>query len=550
MPLTLDLERGRDLVLALLPELILTGWALLLCLHVAWRHKESGAQRQTGWLSLAGQILALGAAAWLWRRGATVEGLTGIIAVDAFRFAATIIILLGTALTTMLSIGYLEREGIDIPEFHLMVLFAAIGMLFMVGGGDLLVIFLGLETMSVSVYVLAGINRHSPVSAEAALKYFLLGAFASAFLLYGIALLYGATGSTKLAIIGIQTADAAAGAPVLLWAGVALLLVGFAFKIAAVPFHMWAPDVYDGSPTPVTALMAATVKAAAFGALVRVLLQAIPMLHADWGRVLWWLAVVTMIAGNLLALAQRNVKRMLAYSSVAHAGYLLAALVPASTAGAAAFLFYMLFYTLTTVGAFAVLAAKGRGGERDVTTDDLAGLAESDPLLAAVMAVSMLSLLGFPGTAGFIGKWYVLFAATGAGHTGLAVILVLTSVLSAGYYLPVIMAMYMKPLVHERVHEGVLLPRTMRSVLAVLTLALVGFGVWPAGVMTLARNASRGFLPARTTSIAMPTPGARPTMPPMHGMASPHGGRPMPAMPPHGSPGTPPGAAARPRRPS
>jgi len=301
-----------------------------------------------------------------------------------------------------------------------------------------------------------------------------------------------------------------------------------------VPFHMWAPDVYDGSPTPVTALMAATVKAAAFGALVRVLLQALPSLHAHWDAVIWWLAAVTMVVGNLLALTQRNLKRMLAYSSVAHAGYLLAALVPGSTAGAAAFLFYLPFYTLTTVGAFAVLMAQGRGGERDVTSDDLAGLAESDPLLAAVMAVCMLSLLGFPGTAGFIGKWYVLIADTGAGYPGLAVVLVLTSVLSAGYYLPVIMAMYMKSRVHERAHEGVALPAAVRSVLALAMLALLAFGVWPARVMNLAREGSRTFLPTGVTSVATPGPGG----------VAPHGATGQ--MSPHGIPHPQPGAARPP----
>jgi NADH-quinone oxidoreductase subunit N len=547
----LDLEKGRDLVLALLPELLLTGWALLLCLHIAWRHREPGAQRQAGWLAVTGVILALAATAWLWLAGARTDGLTGMVAVDGFRFAASVIVLLGSGLASLMAIDYLEREGIDIPEYHLMVLFAAIGMLFMVNGGDLLVIFLGLETMSVSVYVLAGINRRSLLSAEAALKYFLLGAFASAFLLYGIALLYGATGTTKLALIGFQAGIAAHELPILLWPGIGMLIIGFAFKVAAVPFHMWAPDVYDGSPTPATAFMAATVKAAAFGAFVRVLLQALPLAQPQWSTVLFWLAAVTMVAGNLLALAQRSLKRMLAYSSIAHAGYLLVALVPASAAGAAAFLFYLLFYTLTTVAAFAVLMAKGRGGERDVTTDDLAGLAESRPVLAAVMAVAMLSLLGFPGTAGFIGKWYVLVAATGGGETVLAAVLVLTSVLSAGYYLPVIMAMYMKPRVHERAHDDALVPGALRGVLVAMTAALVLFGVWPNTVLGAARRASASFQPATPPQFAAP---GRPTMPGRPGaMMSPHGGMPAPASPhgaaprnPHGTSRPPTSGAPRP----
>ncbi len=489
----LDLTQGRDLALALLPELILTAWAMLVLLIAAWRHRSPDAQRLVGWLSLVGVILAIAACGWLWSRGARVEGLPTSVALDAFRWAASIVVLLGTALCIVISIAYLEREQIAIPEYHVMILFAAIGMLFLVGGSDLMVLFLGLELMSVAVYVLAGINRRSLLSAEAALKYFLLGAFASAFLLYGIALLYGATGSTRLALVAGTVPYLQGEARVLILAGIGLVIIGFAFKVAAVPFHQWAPDVYDGAPTPVTAFMAAAVKTAAFAAFARVLLQGLGQMHRDWSDVLWWLAVATMVAGNLLALAQRSLKRMLAYSSIAHAGYLLTALVTGSLAGAAALLFYLLFYTLVTVAAFGVLMAKGRGGERDVTVDDLAGLAQSQPLLAFVMAVAMLTLLGFPGTAGFIGKWYILYAVAGGGQQLLAALLVLASVVSAGYYLPVIMAMYMKPRLHERVHDDVQLAGVARGLLAAVALALVLFGVWPSRVLSAARDGSRAF---------------------------------------------------------
>ncbi|MFI5213448.1 MAG: NADH-quinone oxidoreductase subunit N [Gemmatimonadales bacterium] len=530
----LDLERGLDLATALLPELILTVWAMLLLLITAWRHRQPGIQRQIGWLSLAGTIVAIAATIWLWKSNAQVAGLPSTMAVDSFRWAVTLIVLLGVALTTILSIGYLDRESINVPEYHVLVLLAAVGMLFMAGGADLLIIFLGLETMSVCVYVLAGINRHSPFSAEAALKYFLLGAFASAFLLYGIALIYGATGTTKLAFVGFAVARPVSGVHVMLGAGIAMLLVGFGFKVAAVPFHMWAPDVYDGSPTPATAFMAATVKAAAFGALVRVLLVGLVNAQPDWARVVWWLAAVTMVAGNLLALAQRSLKRMLAYSSVAHAGYLLAALVAGSVAGAAAFLFYLLFYTLATIAAFAVLIAKGRGGERDVTLDDLAGLAETHPLLAGVMAISMLSLMGFPGTAGFVGKWYILLAATGGGYVTVAVVLVLASVVSAGYYLPVIMAMYMKPRATERAHQQTVLPNVVRVMLAAMLVALVYFGVYPGSALETARLGSSTFLPRMMTAQS-----ARPMqitpLPPGH-PGTPGGDSPQ--LPP-GHPGTP-----------
>jgi len=266
------------------------------------------------------------------------------------------------------------------------------------------------------------------------------------------------------------------------------LIVGFAFKIAAVPFHMWAPDVYDGSPTPVTAFMATGVKAAAFAALFRILNQAFAPVAA-WHDILWWLAVVTMIGGNLFALGQRSLKRMLAYSSVAHAGYLLVAVTAGGAAGTSAFLVYVIAYTLMSLGAFTVLSAKGRAGESDVLIDDLAGLASQRPWLAFALAVCMLSLLGFPGTAGFIGKWYILIAATSAGQNTLAAILVLTSVVSAGYYLPVIMAMYMKPQPVEGAHVDVWLDRWGRTAIAVVVVGLLLFGVWPNRLFDLAKSA-------------------------------------------------------------
>ncbi|HET8713815.1 MAG TPA: NADH-quinone oxidoreductase subunit N, partial [Gemmatimonadales bacterium] len=402
------------------------------------------------------------------------------------------------ALTVLISFSYLEREQLFAPEYYVLLLFGTMGMMVMAGGGDLMVIFLGLELMSVAVYVLAGFDRKRARSAEAALKYFLLGAFASGFLLYGIALIYGSTGTTNVALIGTQVRLAGTSG-VMLLAGLALLLVGFGFKIAAVPFHMWAPDVYDGAPTPVTAFMATGVKAAAFAALFRVMLQGFASVAA-WHDILWWLAVVTMIGGNLFALAQRSLKRMLAYSSVAHAGYLLVAVVSGTTAGTSAFIVYAIAYTLMTVGAFALLAAKGRGGESEVTIDDLSGLAARRPWLAFALAVCMLSLLGFPGTAGFIGKWYIILAAIGTEQNVLAAILVLTSVVSAGYYLPVIMAMYMKPEPIEAAHVDVVLDRWGRAAMAVVVVGLLLFGLWPNRLFDLARSAGQSVRPTVTTT--------------------------------------------------
>lgn len=499
--MSLDLSSYSDLMLALLPELVLTGWAMVLLLFVAWRHTTIADLRIAGWLTLAALASTAGVTWWLWWNRTSVAGIAGMVAADDFRWVTDWIFLGAGALTVLISFAYLEREQLFAPEYYVLLVFGTLGMMVMAAGADLMVIFLGLELMSVAVYVLAGFDRRRARSAEAALKYFLLGAFASGFLLYGIALLYGATGTTNLGLIGAQAAMM--GSPsVMLLIGMALLIVGFAFKIAAVPFHMWAPDVYDGAPTPVTAFMATGVKAAAFAALFRIMVQGFASVPA-WHDMVWWLAVITMIGGNLFALAQRSLKRMLAYSSVAHAGYLLVAVTSGTSVGTSAFLVYVVAYTLMSVGAFAVLSAKGRRGESDVLIDDLAGLAARRPWLAFALAVCMLSLLGFPGTAGFIGKWYIIIAATGAGQNVLAAILVLTSVVSAGYYLPVIMAMYMKPEPIEAAHVDVVLDRWGRAAVAVAVAALLVFGVWPNRLFDLARSAGESVRP----TMSAPTSG-------------------------------------------
>jgi len=498
----LDPSVYRDLLLSLLPELVLTGWALVLLLFVAWRHRTVRDLRIAGWLTLLALVSTAIATWWLWWNRAGVQGFVTMIAADDFRWVADWVFLGAAALTVLISFAYLEREQLLVPEYYVLLIFATLGMMVMAAGADLMVIFLGLELMSVPVYVLAGVDRRRARSAEAAFKYFLLGAFASGFLLYGIALAYGATGTTNLGLIGAQVSIMGRHS-VMLLAGLALLIVGFGFKIAAVPFHMWAPDVYDGSPTPVTAFMATGVKAAAFAALFRVLNQAFGAVPV-WHDILWWLAGVTMIGGNFFALGQRSLKRMLAYSSVAHAGYLLVAVTAGGAAGTSAFLVYVIAYTLMSLGAFAVLAAKGRAGESDVLIDDLAGLASQRPWLAFALAVCMLSLLGFPGTAGFIGKWYILLAATSAGQNTLAAILVLTSVVSAGYYLPVIMAMYMKPQPIENAHADVALDRWGRTAVALAVVGLLLFGVWPNRLFDLARSAGNSVHAPATTAATPP----------------------------------------------
>ena len=505
--MSLDLSITGDLLRGLAPELVLTIGGMVVLLVAAWRHGTSGDTRIVGWLALVGLAATAAAAGWLWWNGARANGAPAMIAVDDFRIVVDWLLLGATAVTAVLSFEYLERERLLVPEYYVLLLFATLGMMLLAGGDDLVVVFLGLELMSVSVYVLAGINRRSPAAAEAALKYFLLGAFASGFLLYGIALVYGATATTNLTQIGIQVRTLGLANSPMLLIGLGLLLVGFGFKVAAVPFHMWAPDVYDGAPTPVTGYMATAVKAAAFAALYRVLTEAFAAV-ATWHEIVSWFAVATMVAGNVIALAQRTVKRMLAYSSISHAGYLLVAVAVGGDAGAGALLVYLVAYALTTLAAFGLLAASGRDGERDVRIDDLAGLSQRRPWLAFALAVCMLSLLGFPGTAGFIGKWYILLAATDAGRLFLATVLVLTSVVSAGYYLPVIMAMYMKPEPFEQAHAGVRLGRLGAVIVAASVVGVLFFGVRPNRLLDLARATGAGLHAVPAASIPAPVSSA------------------------------------------
>ncbi len=477
--MTFDLSIPSQLAAALTPDLILMAGAMALLLIVVWGAETAERDRLAGRLALL--LCALTAATVIWMAVSDVSAGPGMIAVDNFRWVVDLLILLATAITIALSMDENRRDGIVLGEGYVMVLFAAAGMMVLAAARDLVLVFLGIELMSIAVYVLAGLNRRSARAAEASLKYFLLGAFATGFLLYGIALVYGATGSTQFSVIGGMLSGARMPSVVMLL-GVAMLVVGFGFKIAAVPFHMWTPDVYEGSPTPFTAFMAAGVKTAAFASLIRLWIEAFAGIRMSWIPVIWWLAAATMIFGNLVALQQKNVKRMLAYSSIAHAGYLLVALSSASLAATSTLVFYMMAYTLATMGAFAVVVAVSRPGGHGQRVSDLEGLWQSNPWLAAAMAVFMMSLLGFPiaGGMGFIAKWYVLKTAlTGAvPQTSLAVILVLTSVVSAGYYLGIVVTMFMKPLAPDVPRAGPT-PRLTGWVIGIAAVAILVFGLWP-----------------------------------------------------------------------
>jgi len=489
----LDLTIPIHLTLALVPDLILMGGAMLLLVWAAWRPDSDAHQRAVGTASMIVAVISLVfVALWIDRYAAT----PGPVAVDNFRWVADIVILVGTIFAIALAMDDNGREGVLAAESHVLILLASSGMMLLAAARDLMIVFLGIELMSISVYALAGMNRRSERSAEGALKYFLLGAFSTAFLLYGIALTYGATGTTNLAQIGLRVADPALalGHSPLLLAGMAMLLIGFGFKVATVPFHMWAPDVYDGAPSAITAYMAATVKAAAYFAFLRVWLEAFPSAFESWRPAVAGLAIATMVIGNAVGLAQRNIKRMLAYSSIGHAGYLLVALAAGTTQGASAMLFYLLVYTLATFGAFAVIVTMTRASSHGgaVMLDEFNGLWSVRPWLALGMGILMLALLGFPifGGAGFFAKWYVLQSALQAPRpeTALAVVLVLMTVVSAGYYLYVIMLMFMRPRA-----EGAALPAPAggltRTVLVICVLLILVLGVEPEWVV---RVAARG----------------------------------------------------------
>jgi len=480
----LDLTRASSYWTALLPEIVLCAWAMLvLIVDVAQKGNRAEPSRPgIGWLALAGLVVTAAANAWLLR----FRGGVGMVALDEFRVFINFVILGSAALTLLMAQGYLDRRGINRGEFQGLVLFGTVGMMLMAGARDLLMVFIALELMSISVYVLAGFDRMDERSVEGALKYFLLGAFSSAFFLFGIALSWGATGTTDIGRMGQLLLGGGTAITPLLLAGMAMLMVGFGFKVAAMPFHMWTPDAYDGAPTPVTAFMSTGVKAAAFASFIRVFMIGFGGAIERWQAIGFVIAAVTMIGANLIAMTEGSLKRMLAYSSIAHAGYLLVALLSASEDGAAAFLFYLLVYTLMTAGAFALLIANSREatGQERVALEDWAGFAREKPLLAALFSVFLLSLAGFPLTAGFLGKLYILRAAVAQGLTVLAVILVLSSLVSYFYYLRVIVVMYMTPARTEGEHRAARLPEPAMAgvILAAALVVLLFFaGRWPLG---------------------------------------------------------------------
>ncbi len=464
---------------AIVPMLCVTLAALAAMGAEAFRGR--GERMPIGGLGIVGLLGAGISSALLWNRNASSFG---VIVADNFGLFVTLVLVVVGILTILFSSQVVERDGLPAGEYYALVLFAIAGMMMMATASDLLVIFIALEVLSLAVYVLTGIRREDPRAIEAAFKYFLLGAFSSAFFLYGIAFTFGLTGTTHLDRIGSYLAAQSLSDNPLILVALGLLLVGFSFKISAVPFHMWTPDAYEGAPAIVTGFMSTGVKAAAFAAFARVFLSAFEPFSADWAPVVWWIAAATMILGTVVGVAQTNLKRMLAYSSIAHGGYLLVGLVAANQVGKAAILFYLLAYAVTNLSAFGVIALLGSRDKPNDELRDYAGLWQTRPALSALMTVCLLSLGGLPPTVGFIGKWYIFSAAVGAGYYGLAIIGVLTSVISVFFYLRVVVMMYMQ----DRGADAPVVQINAVS-MAALTVAIVAIfylGILPTRVLDLA----------------------------------------------------------------
>lgn len=423
----------------LMPELIIILTFILVAIFDLFNSIQ---KTVAAWLTIVGCAIALYVSIDMLQVGMEGTEFSNMIQVDKYSLFFNVIFLVSTILVVLISMNYLGRTDRRQGEYYLLILLATLGMMLMASGNELIVVFLGLELMSLSLYVLAGYFQRSMASSEAGMKYLLLGAFASGFFLYGIALIYGGAGTTSIPKIA-SAITVNATSPLLL-SGMFLLVVGFGFKVALVPFHQWAPDVYEGAPTSIAAFISAGPKAAGFAAFLRIFLEALQNIQSEWIVVVTILAALTMTVGNLVAIAQRNIKRMLAYSSIAHAGYVLVGLAAANKDGISSAMFYLLIYCIMNIGAFgAVILARTEDGE-SLMISDYAGLGFKKPLLALFMTLMLLSLAGFPPTAGFVGKFYIFRSAVESGQIWLVIIGAINTAISAFYYLRVVVAMYMR----------------------------------------------------------------------------------------------------------
>ena len=469
---------------AIMPSLVLSCFAMALLMVSAF--SKRGNTAHVGWLSIAALVITGMVTISGWND--PQAGFSGSVLQDNFATFFSMIFIIAAALTILMSDDYLRREDFPVSEYYPLILFTTAGAMWMASGTDLMTIFLGLEVLSISLYVLAGYFRDQVRCNEAGLKYFFLGAFSTGFLLYGVALLYGVTGTTKIhGIAAYVQSHPGAATNVMFIAGGLLLLVGFLFKVAAAPFHMWTPDVYQGAPTPITAFMSAGPKAAAFAALMRVTVVGLDGMKWEITSLLWILAVATMIVGNFIALSQKDLKRMLAYSSIAHAGYALVGLVAWNEVGLSGILFYMLVYTFMNMGAFAVLVLIGKKGEENLTLDGIAGLGYKRPFMGIALCIFLFSLMGLPPTAGFTGKFYIFAGAIKAGFVWLAVLGVLNSAVSLYYYLRVMVQMYFKDPEEDFAWVSVNLPTMISIVVSIV--GVLYLGVVPGSLMQLAKMA-------------------------------------------------------------
>ncbi|MEO8072576.1 MAG: NADH-quinone oxidoreductase subunit N [Acidobacteriota bacterium] len=491
-----ELTNPNTNVLAVAPEMILAIAGTLVMLFDSFVPKQ---RYVSGAVSLIGIIFSAILLGLSWSDPSYSSAWNGMVVNDGLRVSFSFVFLFVTAITILISSVWLDRENIPVGEYHSLLMFATVGMMFMASGNDLVIIFLGLETLSIATYVMAGLRKSDLRSNESAMKYFILGSFATGFLLYGMALIYGATGSTNITEIAVLLADP--NFPALLLIGGAMLVIGFGFKIASVPFHIWTPDVYEGAPTPIMAFMSAGPKAAAFASFMRVFVigfpliagvQASALLHESWITALSVMAMLTMTVGNFAAIVQNNVKRMLAYSSIAHAGYALVGFIGAGMAtttlrrdtAIAAVAFYMLTYAVTNLGALAIVTLIAQKNDRRTEFEDYNGIGFKSPVLAFSLSLFMLSLFGLPLTAGFMGKVLVFRPALEAGNillTVLVIVAVINTAISAYYYLRFIVVMFFR----DRTTEW-LAPRIPTALAAVLVITILGvfyFGIFSDSVI-------------------------------------------------------------------
>ncbi len=476
-------------VLGILPELVIAGFACLILLLEAFIQRPSK-RLLLPLTTLLGLIIATSLTInSMWSSTAVMSG---TFLIDPYSNFFKLALYISSFLTILLSLNYLRQEKIDIGEYYAFLLFALCGMMIMVSAGDLLVVFLGLELTAISIYILAGFKRFEKKSMEAAAKYFVLGSFSSAILLFGISLLYGLSGTTNITELGQSIVLAKSGLEPAWILALILLVVGFGFKVSAVPFHMWTPDVYEGAPTPITAFLSVASKGASFAIFLRVFMEAFGGIQDNWRILLIVLAIATIFFGNIVALLQTNIKRMLAYSSIAHAGYALIGIIVGSHMGTFSLMLYMLIYVFMNMGAFGVVIQLRKNGLESDDIEDFAGLAKRNRLTAFIMLVFMFALAGIPPTAGFIGKFYIFMGAVEANLAWLAVLGVVGSAISAYFYLKVIMVMYMK-----EPNENTTLSTDKPAIIAltITAIAVIFLGIYPAPVIEFTNQAATGFIP-------------------------------------------------------